>query len=193
MSECLHLTVAICTRDRAASLAETLGHLAENEFDFTRLDVLVVDNGSSDEHGFNGLDDPDSYDNDELDWSLANLTWFESYPDPDSEECIYYNGCQWAGQLALLGETMTEEWIENTHIAAVHSDDWDEYKGKILRLRQDGNQIDVMVYDLCSDADCDGCCTANSSETGFLIDLEIHTFNEFGGYTGVVEWACLDC
>ncbi len=147
----------------------------------------------SGEHGFNGFDDPDQYDNDDLDWSLANLTWFESYPDPYSDECVNYNGCDWAGHLALMDTIVSEEWVQNTHIAAVHSDHWGEYQGKILRLIQGANQIDVMVYDFCSDADCNGCCTDNMSETGFLIDLEIYTYNDFGGYHGVVEWACIDC
>jgi len=151
------------------------------------------ENGGTGAHGFDGLDDPDQYDNDDLDWDDANLTWYESYPDPNSEECIYYSGCDWAGYLAGVDGQMSEEWIENTHIVAVHSDDWGYYQGKILRIRQGSNQIDAVVYDMCSDADCDGCCTENSSQTGFLIDLEINTFEEFGGYQGIVQWACLDC
>jgi hypothetical protein len=46
---------------------------------------------------------------------------------------------------------------------------------------------------MCSDSDCDGCCTANSSNTGFLIDLESYTKERFGSGSGVVEWYCLDC
>ena len=45
----------------------------------------------------------------------------------------------------------------------------------------------------CSDNDCDGCCTENCKETGFLIDLETHTLEKFGVEQGIVEWACLDC
>jgi hypothetical protein len=46
---------------------------------------------------------------------------------------------------------------------------------------------------MCSDSDCSGCCTANSRETGFLIDLESYTADRFGATGGTVDWACLDC
>lgn len=47
--------------------------------------VLAVAGG---EHGFNGLDDPGQYNNDHLTWHKAEMTWYESYPEPGSEECI---------------------------------------------------------------------------------------------------------
>ena len=37
----------------------------------------------------------------------ANLTNFTSYPDPNSEECIRYNGCMWAGQFAFVSGKQT--------------------------------------------------------------------------------------
>jgi hypothetical protein len=126
-------------------------------------------------------------------WRLANLTWFTSYPDPDSEECLEYNGCQWAGYFAFLDGQQSPAWVASHDIAAVHSDHAGEYALRTLRLRQGDRQIDVTVYDMCSDADCDGCCTENASETGFLIDLEKHTMERFGSGWGVVEWTCLDC
>ncbi len=129
----------------------------------------------------------------ELAWRLANLTNYESYPDPNSEECLEYNGCTWAGQFAALDGVMPEEWVMEHDIAAVHSDDFDTYRLQTLRLRQGDREIDVVVYDYCSDDDCDGCCTANSAETGFLIDLEKFTMQRFGSGDGIVEWACLDC
>ena len=33
-------------------------------------------------------------------WHQANLTWYTSWPEPGSEECIEYNGCTWAGYFA---------------------------------------------------------------------------------------------
>lgn len=129
----------------------------------------------------------------QLEWRTANLTNFTSYPDPGSEECIEYNGCQWAGYFAALDDQQTEAWVEAHNIAAVHSDDFDDYKLKTLRLKQGSLQIDVVVYDMCADSDCSGCCTANSSPTGFLIDLESYTADRFGSGDGIVEWACLDC
>ncbi|MBN2525078.1 MAG: hypothetical protein JXR76_01710 [Deltaproteobacteria bacterium] len=46
---------------------------------------------------------------------------------------------------------------------------------------------------MCSDDDCDGCCTENMEETGFLIDIEIHTAKRSGVFDGIVEFACLGC
>jgi hypothetical protein len=128
-------------------------------------------------------------------WQQANLTWYTSYPDPNSEECIEYNGCTWAGYFAGLDGKQTEEWVQENNIAAVHSKDFDMYKLKTLRLRQGDKQIDVKVYDMCADSDCDGCCTENATQNGlnFLIDVESFTKERFGTGDGIVEFACLDC
>lgn len=156
--------------------------------------------GDSDDSALDTNVDTDSHtdentdnDTDTLERKYANLTNFESYPDPESEECIEYNGCQWEGQFAALDEKQTEAWVEAHNIAAVHSKHFEEFKLKTLRLWMEESQIDVTVYDMCADSDCDGCCTKNSEETGFLIDIEKYTMERFGYGSGIVEWACLDC
>ena len=127
-------------------------------------------------------------------WHQANLTWYTSWPEPDSEECIEYNGCTWAGYFAGVEGQMTEEWVSEHNIIAVHEKDWEKYKLKTFRLRMNGSTIDAVVYDMCSDSDCDGCCTENAGEIGFLIDIEKYTRERFDGNgDGVVEWTCLDC
>ena len=129
-------------------------------------------------------------------WNKANLTWYTSWPDPGSEECIEYNGCTWAGYFAGVNGQQTEEWVSEHNIIAVHEKDWEKYKLKTFRLRQQGRTIDAVVYDMCSDEDCDGCCTENAGELGFLIDIESYSCNRFdstGDCDGVVEWVCLDC
>ncbi len=126
-------------------------------------------------------------------WKKANMTNYTSYPDPDSEECLKYNGCAWAGMFAALPEKQTEEWVRAHNIVAVHEKHFEKYKLKTLRLRKHEREIDVVVYDMCSNTDCDGCCSANSRETGFLIDVESYTLKRFGVGDGVIEWACLDC
>ena len=127
-------------------------------------------------------------------WHQANLTWYTSWPEPDSEECIEYNGCTWAGYFAGVEGQMTEEWVSQHNIIAVHEKDWEKYKLKTFRLRMNGATIDAVVYDMCSDSDCDGCCTENAGEIGFLIDIEKYTRERFDGNgDGVVEWTCLDC
>jgi hypothetical protein len=127
-------------------------------------------------------------------WNRANLTWYTSWPEPGSEECEDYNGCTWAGWFAGLEEQQTEEWVSEHNIIAVHEKDWDTYKLKTFRLRKNGHTIDAVVYDMCSDSDCDGCCTQNAGKIGFLIDIESYTRKRFNNYgSGVVEWTCLDC
>ena len=130
-----------------------------------------------------------------LTWRKANLTWFESYPDPGSRECVEFNGCMWAGQFAALPGKQTEEWVRTHNIAAVHSRDFNALKLKTLRLRKNGKTIDVVVYDMCADSDCSGCCTQNANRggAGFLIDIEKYTAQRFGEDDGQVEWACIDC
>ena len=129
-------------------------------------------------------------------WNEANLTWYTSWPDPGSEECIKYNGCTWAGYFAGLENQQTEEWVREHNIIAVHEKDWEKYKLKTFRLRQNGHTLDAVVYDMCSDSDCDGCCTENAGTIGFLIDIESYSckrLNAVGDCDGVVEWVCLDC
>lgn len=126
-------------------------------------------------------------------WRQANLTWYTSYPDPGSEECIKYNGCTWAGQFAALPDKMPESWVKANNIAAVHEKDFAKYKLKTLRIKQGTRQLDVKVYDMCSDSDCNGCCTQNAAATGFLIDIEKYTAERFGSNSGIVDWTCLDC
>ena len=127
-------------------------------------------------------------------WHQANLTWYTSWPEPGSEECIEYNGCTWAGYFAGIEGQMTEEWVSQHNIIAVHEKDFETYKLKTFRLRMNGSTIDAVVYDMCSDSDCDGCCTENAGEIGFLIDIEKYTRERFDGNgDGVVEWTCLDC
>ena len=121
-------------------------------------------------------------------WNKANLTWYISWPDPGSEECVVYNGCEWAGYFAGLPDQQTEEWVSEHNIISIHEKDWGKYKLKTFRLRQNGRTIDATVYDKCADSDCEGCCTKNAGELGFLIDIESYTCCD-----GVIEWTCLDC
>ena len=130
-------------------------------------------------------------------WNKANLTWYISWPDPGSEECVVYNGCEWAGYFAGLPDQQTEEWVSEHNIISIHEKDWGKYKLKTFRLRQNGRTIDAMVYDKCADSDCEGCCTQNAGELGFLIDIESYTCERLSGTKdgcdGVIEWTCLDC
>lgn len=126
-------------------------------------------------------------------WKKADLTNYESYPDPGGEECIKYNGCLWSGSFAFVDGKKPESWVEANNIISVNSKDASKYKLKTLRIKQGSKQIDAKVYDMCSDSDCDGCCTKNSKKSGFLIDMEKYTMKKFGSGSGTVDWQCLDC
>lgn len=121
-------------------------------------------------------------------WYRANLTNYESYPAPGSEECLEFNGCTWAGQFYGLPDKMPESWVMANNIASVHLKDWNWLGMKTLNLRQGTKRITVKVYDGCSDSDCDGCCTQNLGGDGYLIDLEKYTKNRFGSGSGTVEF-----
>lgn len=125
-------------------------------------------------------------------WYTANLTNYTSYPDPGSEECVKYNGCTWAGWFYGLPDKQTEQWVQQHNIIAVHEKDWDWLGLKTLRLRQGNLEITATVYDLCSDADCNGCCTENLGGDGYLIDIEKYTMARFGSGEGTVEFQVCD-
>ncbi|SMH36298.1 hypothetical protein [Maritimibacter sp. HL-12] len=124
----------------------------------------------------------------EGEWQRARLTNYESYPDPGSEECTKYNGCKWQGSFAGVNGKKSESWVAQRNIAAVHQKHWNQFRGKMLRLRQGGREIVVQVLDLCSDSDCNGCCTNNLGGDGYLIDIEKYTMSRFGSGSGVVDF-----
>ena len=121
-------------------------------------------------------------------WYTASLTHYESYPDPDSEECTKYNGCQWAGWFYGLDDQKSESWVESHNIVAVHMKDWGWLGNRQLRIRQGNKEIVATTYDACSDNDCDGCCSQNLGNNDFLIDLEKYTKEQFGSGSGDVEF-----
>lgn len=124
----------------------------------------------------------------EAEWHAANLTNYESHPAPDSEECLEYNGCTWAGQFYGLDGVYDEEWVSAHNIVAVHEDHWKLFGMKTLRLRQNDRTIIVQAIDACADTDCEGCCTANLGGDGFLIDIEKYTMARFGSGEGLVDF-----
>src|SRR5690606_17066703 len=121
-------------------------------------------------------------------WYRANLTHYESYPAPGSDECVIYNGCTWAGYFYGISGQQPESWVMANNIAAVHLKDWSWLGLKTINLRQGNKHITAKVYDGCSDSDCNGCCTANLAGDGYLIDLEKYTMQRFGSGSGIVEF-----
>ncbi|PUA28679.1 MAG: hypothetical protein B0W54_16290 [Cellvibrio sp. 79] len=121
-------------------------------------------------------------------WYRANLTNYESYPAPGSDECVIYNGCMWSGYFYGISGKQPESWVMVNNIAAVHLKDWSWLGLKTINLRQGNKRITAKVYDACADSDCSGCCTANLAGDGYLIDLEKYTMQRFGSGSGIVEF-----
>jgi hypothetical protein len=98
-----------------------------------------------------------------LTWKSARKTYYTAYPDPNSEECIAYNGCTWAGQFAACNDKKPEAWVEAHNIVAVFPD-FASLKLHDLCLRSGDKTIVVTVLDTCADSDCSGCCTRNQGD-----------------------------
>jgi hypothetical protein len=124
-----------------------------------------------------------------LTWKSGKKTNFESYPAPGSEECIEYNGCEWAGQFAFCDDKMPESWVSEHDIVAVFPADGLENHD--LCIRKGDKTMIVTVLDTCGDSDCDGCCTENKGSADALIDLEKYTNERWGLDDGDVEFADL--
>lgn len=128
-------------------------------------------------------DDPD------LTWRTGMKTYYESYPEPGSEECIEFNGCKYQGQFAACENTMPERWVAAHDLAAVFP--LGDLALHRLCIRSGEHTLVVTVVDTCADADCDGCCTENRGDADALIDLESYTAERFGVEDGPIEWADL--
>ena len=123
-------------------------------------------------------------------WRTGTHTWYTSYPEPDSEECIEYGGCEWAGWFAACPDQMPEEWVAAHNIVAAFPD-FDRLALHDLCLRSGGRYLVVTVLDTCSDSDCGGCCTENLGDNEELIDVESYTEARWGVSAWDIEWADL--
>jgi len=125
-----------------------------------------------------------------LTWKSARKTWYTSYPDPGSEECIEYNGCTWAGQFSACDGKQPEAWVSAHNIVAAFPD-YDTLALHDLCLKSGDKTLIVTVLDTCGDDDCDGCCTENKGSADQLIDLESYTNDRWGVEDGMIQWADL--
>jgi hypothetical protein len=124
-------------------------------------------------------------------WKTARKSFYTSYPDPGSVECIEFNGCMWAGMFAACPNmTKTKEWVMAHNIASVFPD-FESLKFHDLCLRSGSKTIVVTVYDQCADSDCSGCCTQNKAGNDELVDIESYTAARWGVPDGQIQWADL--
>jgi len=139
--------------------------------------------------GGTGGQDVSACDDAGLVWKSGKKTTYTSYPDPNSEECVVYNGCMWAGWFANCDEQQSEAWVEAHDIAAMFPDAG--YELHDICIRSGERRMIVTIYDTCGDSDCDGCCTENKGDADALIDLESFTNARWGLPDGDLEWADL--
>jgi hypothetical protein len=132
-----------------------------------------------------------------LNWKSGNMTVYQSYPPPNSPECIQFNGCMYEGQFAYCpGQTKSAAWVQSHNVVSF----FDGQNGSMADHRiciKYGNQSIVgVVLDTCSDSDCCGCCTQNQGAAAALIDVELGLDSRFlnvginGGQNGI-QWADL--
>ncbi|MES1187254.1 MAG: hypothetical protein ABUL60_25785 [Myxococcales bacterium] len=140
--------------------------------------------GSASVGGAAGCDSPG------LVWGTAQKTWYTSYPDPGSEECVKYNGCTWAGQFSACDGKKSEAWV-STHDIVAAFPDFARLQLHDLCLKSGNKTLVVTVLDTCGDDDCGGCCTQNQGSADELIDIESYTNARFGVEDGAIEWADL--
>lgn len=128
------------------------------------------------------------------DWNFATLTVYESYPTTTKEKRDF-SGSKYVGMFSGLEEKiMSEEWVRNNNIAAIHSHDFHniyrlqkEIYGKIVKFQdiiikgRNKDPMRVTIYDECDDNDCFNKCSDNKkwNQNGFLIDLEKYTAQRF--------------
>ncbi|MEE9386631.1 MAG: hypothetical protein V3V08_24720 [Nannocystaceae bacterium] len=144
----------------------------------------------SDLDGGGGSASLEACDDASLVWKSGRKTHYTSYPDPDSEECADFNGCEWTGLFAGCQGIQPEPWVRNTNIAAAYPQ-FRELAHHELCIKSGGKRMIVNIIDTCSDEDCDGCCTRNQGDADALIDLEDYTDARWGRIDGEIEWADL--
>jgi len=123
-------------------------------------------------------------------WRSANKTNYTSYPDPGSEECIQFSGCEYEGLFAACDRKRPLEWVKTHDIVAAFPD-LETLELHDLCLKSGNQTIVVTVYDTCADSDCDGCCTQNKGTKDELIDIESFTDARWGVPDGAIQWADL--
>lgn len=61
-------------------------------------------------------------------------------------------------------------------------------------ITQGRRRIRAKVCDICSNDDCDNCCSENIGDKDLLIDMEANMLERFGGNgAGTVTWTCINC
>lgn len=176
---------------RVGNTTQTSGSTA-NDFANPVIYTVVAEDGTTKNYtvttSVTGDLGPTCADTPGLVWKTANTTHYESYPDPNSEECIKYSGCKYQGQFQMCGNVVKPEtWVASHNIVAFFP--LGNMGNRDLCLKSGSKSIRVTVLDTCADSDCNGCCTQNKGNAAALIDLEKYTYQRFGVPDGAIQWA----
>ena len=135
-----------------------------------------------------------------LNWKTGNMTVYQSYPPPNSPECIQYGGCNHLGMFNNCPGTEPPAWVQSHNVVSFfdrqHLTPTAVTPWRIC-LKYGNQSIVGVVLDTCSDSDCCGCCTQNQGAADALIDVELGLDSRFlnvgidGGQNGI-QWARLD-
>jgi hypothetical protein len=96
------------------------------------------------------------------------------------------------GQFAACPNTESQAWVMAHNIVSVFPDFATlQLHDLCLKDPNTGMTITVTVYDMCSDSDCNGCCTQNKGSANELIDVESYTYARFNMNDTAIMWADL--
>lgn len=106
-----------------------------------------------------------------------------------TEECCD-SGCKYRGQFYCESSTWSETEVQGNDIVAFfttadpNADSfYGNYCGETIQITKGGVSFHATIRDTCSDEDCDGCCSENASNEGYLVDIEIQTVLRHFGST----------
>ena len=138
--------------------------------------------------------------------SVVQISYAPCCPDNDNydpnyptTECDLYSACDYPGLFAALNGKQSLQYVQNHSLIAFfnrsdasNSHYHERHANKNITLVKDDQIFHAVIVDACGDTDCAGCCSANSADTGYLVDLEYYTALRFLGdvalATGTIDF-----
>lgn len=110
-------------------------------------------------------------------------------PTFPTEECDLYSACEYTGLFAALNGVQPIEFVQNHSLVAFfnrsdanNTEFYTNYANKNVTLVYNDTLVfRAEIVDMCGNTDCNGCCSANSAPSGYLVDLEFYTAQRYFG------------
>jgi hypothetical protein len=80
----------------------------------------------------------------------------------------------------------TPTFLDAVPVVAIHQNNWPLDKYHNIEIKRSNGVVGIVQsWDLCADADCNGCCTTNAKAFGgnYLVDVERRTLQRLFGMT----------